>query len=204
MNTPIANCNRRLSISNRFERWPFGNFGRIFYYYWGKQKGEDRKKTLLLLSVACEIKQDGKRIYKPDWRNKEREREEVEINVNDLRSLTGVTTTAVPRQNIYYSVVYAGVSKISTSQSSQHMSRITANNHQSLKLTKCHLKFAGHFVPCKGIYRRQSWILDSAPWFQIPGTGIWQYCEDIGSRSPKKGQSTVSSIMVSWKNRSRK
>lgn len=38
----------------------------------------------------------GKRIYKPDRRNKEREREEVEINANDLRSLTGVTTTAVP------------------------------------------------------------------------------------------------------------
>lgn len=115
----------------------------------------------------------GKRIYKPDRRNKEREREEVEINVNDLRSLTGVTTTAVPWQNIYYSVVYAGMSKISTSQSSQHMSRITANNHQSLKLTKCHLQFAGHFVPCKGIYQRQSWILDSVPWFQIPV--LWGY-----------------------------
>lgn len=125
----------------------------------------------------------GKRIYKPDWRNKERGREEVEINVNDLRSLTGVTTTAVPRQNIYYSVVYAGVSKISTSQSSQHMSRITANNHQSLKLTKCHLQFAGHFVPCKGIYRRQSWILDSVLWFQIPVL----LHEDIGSRVSKEG-----------------
>ena len=94
---------------------------------------------------------------------RERAREEVEINVNNLRSLTDVTTTAVPRRNIYYSVAYAGVSKISTSQSSRRMSRITANYHQSLKLTKCHLQFAGHFVPYKGIYRRQSWILDSAP-----------------------------------------
>ena len=111
----------------------------------------------------------GKRIYKPNRRNKERERERgvggggVEIIVNDLRSLTGVTTTAVPRRNIYYSVAYAGVSKISTRQNSQRMSRITANYHQSLKLTKYHLQFAGHFVPCKGIYRRQSWILDSVP-----------------------------------------
>ena len=110
----------------------------------------------------------GKRIYKPNRRNKERERERgggggVEIIVNDLRSLTGVTTTAVPRRNIYYSVAYAGVSKISTRQNSRRMSRITANYHQSLKLTKCHLQFAGHFVPCKGIYRRQSWILDSVP-----------------------------------------
>ena len=49
-------------------------------------------------------------------KQRQRAREEVEINVNDLRSLTGVTTTAVPRQNIYYSVAYAGVSRISTSQ----------------------------------------------------------------------------------------
>ena len=123
--------------------------------------------------MACEIKQDGKRMVERGYTNPtgetKRERERgwggggVEIIVNDLRSLTGVTTTAVPRRNIYYSVAYAGVSKISTRQNSRRMSRITANYHQSLKLTKCHLQFAGHFVPCKGIYRRQSWILDSVP-----------------------------------------